>query len=95
MSSKTRHILEIKVSLIRGALPMQCVSCNCIYGAIGKKGVLFSHTHVLPLGRESSVCVCEVCVLLATQWRYSSLAGSNLGTTANTAVITSPVIFIS
>lgn len=44
---------------------------------------------------ERVVLVFEVHILLATQWRYSSLAGSNLGIGANKAVITSPVIFIS
>lgn len=82
-----------------GALPIQHVSCNYIYiyiyGAIGKKDILFPIPMSSPLDWESSVCVCEVCVLLATQWRYSSLAGGNLGTSANTAVITLPVVFIS
>lgn len=39
--------------------------------------------------------VCEVHILLATQWRYSSLAGSDLGTGASEAVITASVICIS
>lgn len=39
--------------------------------------------------------VCEVHVLLATQWRYSSLAGSDLGTGASEAVTTASVICIS
>ena len=44
---------------------------------------------------EGVVPICEVRVLLATQWRYSSSAGSDLGIDANKAVIISPVIFIS
>lgn len=44
---------------------------------------------------ERVALVCEVHILLATQWRYSSLAGSDPGIGANKAVITSPVIFIS
>lgn len=47
------------------------------------------------LSGEKVVLVCEVHILLATQWRYSSLAGSDLGIGANKAVITSPVVFIS
>lgn len=47
------------------------------------------------LSGERVGLACEVHILLATQWRYSSLAGSDLGIGANKAVITSPVIFIS
>lgn len=39
--------------------------------------------------------VCEVHISLATQWRYSSLAGSDLGSGASEAVITASVICIS